>query len=72
MVGRWLCSLIFELSLANLLTFITTEILSLLFAIVVLSLAKNADGVIEDQKHYLLRLEEERKKEQQSNTNEIF
>lgn len=63
-VGRWLVSLFFELTFESLGAFLATDILSLLFAIVVLTLAKNLDGLIEDQKSYLLRLERERQEEQ--------
>lgn len=70
--GRWYCSLLFEFKLKTFLTFLGTDILSLLFAIVVLSIAKNMDGLIEDQKSYLLRLERERKEEQEANLNDPF
>lgn len=64
-LGRWLCSLLFEFSINSLISFFTADILSLLFAWIVVSVCKNADGLIEDQKSYLLRLEEERKAEQE-------
>lgn len=70
--GRWLISLIFEPSLMSLLTFITTDILSLLFAVVVMSLLKGTDGMIEDQKEYLLRLDRESKEEESANLNDPF
>ena len=70
--GRWLISLIFEPSLMSLLTFITTDILSRLFAVVVMSLLKGADGMIEDQKEYLLRLDRESKEEESANLNDPF
>ena len=66
-LGRWLISLPFKLSFNTLLTFLGTDILSLLFAIVVLAIAKNIDGLIEDQKAYLLRIEKERLEEQEAN-----
>ena len=71
-IGRWICSLPFEFSITTFLTFLGTDILSLLFAIVVLAIAKNVDGLIEDQKSYLLRLERERKEEQEANLNDPF
>ena len=70
--GRWCCSLLFELNLNSFFTFLGTDILSLLFAIVVLAIAKNVDGLIEDQKSYLLRLDKERKEEQEANLNDPF
>lgn len=71
-LGRWYFSLPLEFSLKTLLTFLGTDILSLLFAIVVFAVAKNVDGLIEDQKSYLLRLEQERKEEQEANLNDPF
>jgi len=71
-LGRWLISLLFEPSLMSLITFITTDILSLLFAVVVMSLLKGADGMIEDQKEYLLRIDRESKEEEAANLNDPF
>ena len=59
-IGRWLFSLIFEFRFDSFIRFISTDVLSLLFVIVVLALLKNVDGMIEDQKAYLFRLERER------------
>ncbi len=70
-LGRWLVSLIFEFSLSSLVGFIASDILSLFFAIVVISLAKSVDGLIEDQKSYLLRLDRERK-EQANDSSDSF
>ena len=66
-LGRWLVSLPFEASLVTLINFLTTDILSLLFAIVVMTLVKNVDGLIEDQKTYLLRLDKEKKDQASEN-----
>ncbi|MBO5715478.1 MAG: hypothetical protein J6S23_03680 [Clostridia bacterium] len=71
-LGRWVCSLPFEFSFNTILAFIFTDVLSLLFAILILTLAKNADGLIEDQKSYLLRLEKERLEEQEENASHPF
>ena len=71
-VGRWICSLPFDFTINTLSVFIFADILSLLFAIVVLTIAKNVDGLIEDQKSYLLRLDRERKAEQEANLNDPF
>lgn len=70
--GRWLLSLIYHFSFYSLVRFIATDILSLLFTIVVLTLLKNTDGMIEDQKSYLLRLDRERKEEQYTNQDYNF
>ena len=71
-IGRWCFSLPFELTFKTLLAFLGTDILSLLFAIFVLSLTASGDGMLEDQKSYLLRLERERKEEQSANLNDPF
>lgn len=71
-IGRWLFSLIFEFRFDSFIRFITTDVLSLLFAIVVLALLKNVDGMIEDQKAYLFRLEREKKEKPTSPPQDEF
>lgn len=63
-LGRWLVALIFGASLDSLVMFLTTDSLSLLFAVVLVLIARRADGLFEDQKAYLIRTEEERRREQ--------
>lgn len=65
-VGRWLISLFFGGRLDTLLVYLTTDIISLLFAIVVMFLLRNIDGMIEDQKAYLFRQQREREAEAQT------
>ena len=60
-VGRWLISLAFGGSFGTLIAYLGTDVISLLFAVVVMLLMRNTDGMIEDQKAYLFRLERERK-----------
>ena len=43
--------------------FITTDFLSVLLTMVVIWVARKADGLFEDQKHYLLRVQRERENE---------
>lgn len=62
-MGRWLISLFFGGGVGTLLAYLGTDVISLLFAAVVILLMRNTDGMIEDQKTYLLRLERERKEE---------
>lgn len=62
-IGRCLVSMAFGGSIEALLVYITTDIVSLLFAVVVLILLRKSDGLLEDQKTYLIRLEKERKEE---------
>ena len=59
--GRWLVSLVFKGTLEALMVYFTTDIVSLLFAVLVLMILSNSDGMIEDQKHYLLRLDKEKR-----------
>ena len=63
-VGRFLVSLIFGGGFSDLVGFLASDILSLLFAVVILSVLKGMDGLIEDQKAYLFRLERERQRDQ--------
>ena len=55
-LGRWLISLPFGAGAGELVAFLTTDVISLLFAIIVLWFFRSVDGLIEDQKHYLLRI----------------
>ena len=64
-VGRFLVSLIFGGGFSELVGFLTSDILSLLFAVVILTALKGMDGLIEDQKAYLFRLERERQKNEE-------
>lgn len=64
--GRALVSLCLGHAPAGALLFFTTDVISLLFTLVVLWIVRRQDGVFEDQRHYLLRLrmEQERQKEE--------
>lgn len=62
-VGKCAVSLFFGGDFGALLTYITTDIMSLLFAVIVFILLRKSDGMTEDQKTYLIRLEKERKEE---------
>lgn len=59
-LARWLISLPFGGRLDTLLVYLGTDVISLLFAVVIMMLMRNTDGMIEDQKSYLLRLDRER------------
>ena len=65
--GRWLVALVFGASLDSLVMFLTTDSLSLLFAVVIVLIAGRLDGLFEDQRAYLIRTAEERKREQNEN-----
>ncbi len=66
-VGRWLVSLIFAPMIKTLLTFIATDIISLVVAVVGVIALRNSDGILEDQKAYLLRLDRERREADAAN-----
>ena len=65
-LGRWIVSLFFGADVRMLVQFITTDSLSALFAVIAVLIVRNADGIFEDQKTYLLRLEEEKRGEEGS------
>ena len=60
-IGRYCVSLIFEWEPVMIVQYLTTDLLSMIFAIVAVLAVRNADGIFEDQKDYLFRLEWERK-----------
>ncbi len=62
-LGRWLVSLLFGGDIQALVVYITTDIMSLLFAVVVLHILGKCDGMLEDQKAYLQRVWEEDEEE---------
>lgn len=43
--------------------FVTTDALSILFTLLIIWVARRVDGLFEDQKHYLLRIQSERQNE---------
>lgn len=59
-VGRWLVSLIFGAGFSELVAFLLTDLITLLFAVVILFSCKNTDGLVEDQRQYVLRVNEEK------------
>ena len=60
-IGRWLISLPFGAGRAELVAFILTDLISLLFAVLILWSIRAVDGLTEDQKRYILRINEEKK-----------
>ncbi len=61
--GRWLAGFAFGGTPGDIIRFLTTDSLSLLFALVAVTALRHADGLFEDQKSYLFRLERERKEQ---------
>lgn len=62
-LGRWLVSLFFGGDFTAFTVYITTDIMSLLFAVMILHILGKCDGMIEDQKAYLKRVWEEDEEE---------
>lgn len=60
-LGRSLIAVIFGDNISTVVTFATTDIMSLVFAILVIALFRKTDGMLEDQKAYLLRLDKQKK-----------
>lgn len=58
-LGRMIIALITGHDPIQCLGFITTDILSLLFSVLILWIARRQDGLMEDQKHYLFRIQRE-------------
>lgn len=63
-LGRFLLALIMGNSLALCVGFITTDVLSGLFAVLIVWITRRLDGVLEEQRHYLKRVADEMEKEQ--------
>ncbi len=63
LLGRALIALALGHTLVEATGFFTTDALSFLFTFVILWIARRLDGIYEDQKHYLLRLNEQQKLE---------
>lgn len=63
-LGRWLIGLLLGGSPDSIIVFLTTDSLSLLFAVVVVLISRKADGLFEDQKEYLIRVRDERKRKE--------
>ncbi len=63
-LGRGLLAVLFGDSWGVFVIFSTTDIMSLVFAILVLFLFRTTDGMLEDQKTYLLRLDRQKEETQ--------
>ena len=61
--GRCLVSLFYGENISTFILYVTTDIISLLFAAIVLVLIRKTDGMIEDQKAYLFRVEREEREQ---------
>lgn len=70
--GRWLIGLMVGGTAGDIVRFLTTDILSLVFAVIVVNLSRNIDGLFEDQKTYLIRINEEQKELQRMHDHDDF
>ena len=61
-LGRALVALAMGTELARCVGFVTTDVLSGLFTALIVWIARRLDGIFEDQKHYLLRVNGEEEK----------
>lgn len=59
--GRAVVSLALGGPASGVLGFFTTDALSILFTLVIIWIVRRLDGIYEDQKHYLLRIQKEEK-----------
>lgn len=62
-LGRALVSLVYGAAPLEALGFFTTDVISLLFTLVIVWIVRRLDGMFEDQKHYLLRVQKEQEEE---------
>ena len=60
--GRWAVSLFFGGEAGAFLGFLLTDTITLVFTVVVVLISRVPDGLFEDQKHYIIRTDEERRK----------
>lgn len=63
-LGRGLIAIVFGDNWSTFVTFATTDIMTLVFAVLVIILFRKTDGMLEDQKAYLLRLDKQKKETQ--------
>lgn len=69
-LGRAAIALLMGYAPAVCLGFFTTDTLSTLFAVLLVWITRNLDGMLEEQKHYLRRIAEEQEKERQAREND--
>lgn len=62
-VGRGVLALVLGTPVATCLGFVTTDVLSGLFAVIIVWIMRRLDGMLEEQRHYLKRVAEEMERE---------
>ncbi len=63
-IGRWLVGLVCGGAADSVIMFFATDMLSLLFSVVIVLISRKGDGLFEDQKSYLIRLDKARRKKE--------
>lgn len=64
-LGRMGMALVLGSSLQSGIGFITTDVLSTFICVLLVWIARRLDGMLEEQKHYLIRVQEEKEREMQ-------
>lgn len=70
-IGRWLIGLTLGGSAGDIVKLLTTDSLSLIFAVVTLQLARRLDGLFEDQVAYIRRTQAQARREQFSDDGDL-
>lgn len=65
--GRGMVSLFFGGSIRTFIVYASTDIISLLFSVVILTILRKTDGMLEEQKAYLLRVAREKEENAEMN-----
>ena len=63
-IGRWLVATLCGGAADSIIMFFATDTLSLLFSVVIVLISRKADGLFEDQKSYLIRMDKARRKKE--------
>lgn len=71
-LGRWLIGLMLGGNIEDIIRYLTTDSISLLFSIIVVLISRKPDGLFEDQRAYLIRIDEERREEQRLHDHDDF
>lgn len=64
-LGRMLMGILTGMAASDAILYVTLDVISLLFTLVILWIARRLDGVFEDQRHYLKRVQRELQKEEE-------
>ena len=62
-LGRALVSVVFGTPIMTAMGFLTTDVITLLFTVVLIWIARRLDGLFEEQRHYLMRIQSKEEEE---------